>query len=121
MMKLLGFKRFPFKGQMWLPKEDEQSQNANIFYEFEKDVMFDFSDDPSAPRQLFVSDEPFPVSARILVVTDRYGTEPVPGAQWTVTTIEPIINVFGFGEGFRHQAALTEQPKFGYEVASVNG
>lgn len=114
-MKLLGFKKYRFVGSMSLPLEDPTSLNGVPIITYIKDIEFDFTDDPNAPRQELVADEPMPAAARITNIRDRGGDQPMPGSEWTITSIEPVISVFGRREVYRHQAALREPPDFGYE------
>ena len=114
-MRLLGFKRWQFTGDMYLPLEDPLSQNnVPVITLVKSGITFDFSDDPDAPRQVITSAEPMPQSAIITFIRDKYGNEPMPGSEWTVTSVKPVINVFGTREMYRMQAALKFQPDFGY-------
>lgn len=114
-MKFLGYKRYRFTGMLYLPKENTESSGGGAILEYEKDVEFDFTDDPTAPRQEFVAAEPFPTAAHITFIHDRYGVEPLPTSQWTITSVEPIMGPMGGREAYRHQAALYEPPDFGYD------
>lgn len=115
-MKLLGFKRWQFIGNMWLPLEDPSSQNGTPIQTLVKeDIPFDFSDDPDAPRQVIVSSEPMPQLATITFIRDKFGNQPMPESEWTITSVKPVISIFGRREVYRMQAALKTQPDFGYE------
>lgn len=114
-MKVMGFKRYRFTGMLYLPKEDPTSSNNTVLMTYEKDVNFDFSDDPDAPRQVFTASEPYPQSSEITNITDKYGDKPYPEGIFKITSVEPVVGPFGKVEMFRMQAALTEFPDFGYD------
>lgn len=119
-MKLLGYLRYHFVGDLYIAKADESSMNNEIIMTLEKEVYFNFMDDPSAPRQVIVASEPFPTTCQIMAVRDRHDVAPIPGAIWTVTSIEPVISVFNTREVYRHQVALAEPPNFGYDISRPN-
>lgn len=115
MPQLLAYKRYPFKGMMYLPLEDPSSQSNIPILTYIKDVEFDFASDPSTPRSVILCEEPLPQSAVISAVVDQFDVQPLPGAEYTITTVEPLINVFGQRDLYRHQAALRAPLDFGYE------
>lgn len=114
-MKFWGYQRFYFTGEMWIPQVDVTEEEPVLTYV--KDIVFDFASDPSTPRQVIVSEEPFPTTAVVLGVRDRNGVQPMPLAEWTITSVEPVINPFRGTDLYRHQAALRRVSDFGYEVA----
>lgn len=114
-MKMMGFKRYRFTGMLFLPKEDPTSSGNTVLMTYEKDVMFDFSDDPNAPRQVFTASEPFPQSSEITAIKDREGEEPYPEGTFKITSVEPVMGPYGKVEMFRMQGALKEFPDFGYD------
>jgi hypothetical protein len=117
-MKFYAFQRYNFTGQMYLPQDDPlQDQPVLTFI---KDIVFDFASDPATPRQVIISEEPLPTLTQITGVKDRYGNFPMPLAEWTVTGIEPVFDMFGGKELYRHLAALSKTSDFGYEVARPN-
>lgn len=115
MVQIASYRRFEFVGSMYLPLEDPTSQTNTPLSTYIKDVRFDFAADPSAPRSVMVSDEPFPQSARILFVKDKFDKELLEGAIFTVTGAEAVLDNFGQRIFYRHQVALAEALNFGYE------
>jgi len=115
-MQLTAYKRFPFKGTLWIPQEDTQSQAGTIVFIEDHDINFDFSDDPTAPRQIIVCGEPLPTTAKVTAIQDRYGNFTLPGGEWTITSVQAVINAFGQRELYTHQAALSTPPDFGYPI-----
>lgn len=114
-MKFWGYQRFLFTGEMYVPTTDTQSEDAAMTYI--KDIKFDFMSSPATPRQVIIADEPFPTSARIVAVVDRYGMPPMIGAEWTITSVEPVFNPFRGTDMYQHLAALYKASDFGYPVA----
>lgn len=119
-MKLLAYLRFNFTGDLWLPMADPNSTTGEPVMTKEKEIRFNFMDDPNAPRQIIVAEEPFPTTSQVMAVKDRRGEYPIPGAIWTVTSIEPVISTLGTREVYRHQVALAEPPNFGYDIVRTN-
>lgn len=117
-MKFWGYQRFYFSGQMYLPQDDPLQDQPVMTYI--KDIVFDFASDPSTPRQVIIAEEPFPTLTTITGVRDRNGLEFMPLAEWTITSVEPVINLFRGVDLYRHQAALAKVSDFGYEVARPN-
>lgn len=118
-MRLHAYKRFRFTAQFHLPLEDPNSDTPTLT--FIKDVAIDFTNDPSTPRQVIVCAEPLPSAGVLTAIKDPYGNEAVPGGEWTITTAEPVFNPFGFRELFRMQAALRNQPNYGYDNIQRTG
>lgn len=116
-MKSLTLRRWQFTGMLWIPKVDTNDAQGRSQLFYEKDIAFDFTGDPNAPRSVVVSSEPLPTTAVITRLRNRYLEEILPLAEWTVTSTEPILNMFGRVEAYRHQVALSNRPDFGYEVA----
>lgn len=112
-MQIHAYVRFRYTAQMYLPLEDPNSDQPVLTYI--KDVNVEFTNDPNTPRQVIVCEEPLPRRTELTGLMDRYGVQPVPGGIWTITSIEPVINTFGFRELFRMQAAMANNPNFGYE------
>lgn len=114
-MKFWGYQRYNFTGEMWLPQTDTSSEEPVLT--FVKDVNFDFMSSAATPRQVIIAEEPFPTSAAIMAVRDRNGVEPMPLAEWTITSVEPVFNPFRGTDLYQHLAALRKASDFGYEVA----
>lgn len=114
-MQFWGYQRYHFTGQLWIMKDDPREEQPVLTYE--KDITFGFSGDPSTPRQVVMCPEPIPSTSVITGVTDRYDKAPMPGAEWTITTVEPVIDLVGGTQMYRHQAALSKTSDFGYLIA----
>jgi hypothetical protein len=115
-MKLRAYARYLYSGDLYIPKIDEQSSDGTVTYELEEEgIPFDFMGDPSAPRSIIVAPRPYPTTAKILVLKNQYGEEIMPQAEWTITSVEPIVNMWSRVEGYRHQVALSNSPMFGYD------
>lgn len=117
-MKFTGYQRFYFTGQLFIPMVDPNQEALVMTYV--KDIKFDFSSDPTSPRQVILADEPFPTTAQITGMRDRYGADIMPLAEWTITSVEPLINAVRGIELYRMQAALSKASDFGYEIARAN-
>lgn len=112
-MQTHAYVRYNLTAGMYLVLEDPVAEGGVETYV--KDVKISFTNDPSAPRQVVVCEEPLPSGAVLTAIVDRYGVQSVPGGEWTVTSIEPVLNSFGVREMYRHQVAMRNKPNFGYE------
>lgn len=114
-MKTLAIKRYQFSGYLSIPKENMSNTSADHILVREKEIRFNFSGDPSAPRMVVVGSEPWPAKSVISDIKNRWGEEILQGAEFTVTTVQPILSMFGRVDGYKHQVALRDAPTFGYD------
>lgn len=70
-----------------------------LTYSFDRAVTLDASSDDTSELQTFFS-EPFKQGQRLYNLRDRKGNELYPGGIWEFATIEPVINVWGYKDGY---------------------
>lgn len=86
--------------------------NGTLQYTFKKTIKVDFGNDPTSPRIIVWADQPLRKRIILANIKDRNGVALLPGAQYTITSVVPVVSVFGTREGFSMQAALTNDPEF---------
>lgn len=115
-MKTLSMWRYQFRGSLFIPKEDTTNTGVDYNFEYEKDITFDFSGSSSAPRSVIIAREPFPTLSRIDNIRNKHDEEIMEGAEFTVTSVEVMLSMFGRVDGYKHLVALRNAPNFGYDV-----
>lgn len=99
-MKLLTFTSSKYTADLYDYTTTQDSTGGNILtYAFDRPITLDASSDDSTELQVFFS-EPFRAAQRLYRLKDRRGNELYPGGIWEFATIEPIINVFGYKDGY---------------------
>lgn len=104
--------RFPYTADVYDYTIDTNSANGDPIYTYSHSVKVEFGDDPSAPRVVIVAEKPLRKRIVVMNVRDRNGLEVLPGAQFSITSVAPVLSVFGTREGYRMQAALNNDPDF---------
>lgn len=112
-MQTTAMLRFDYTADYWdFTEEQDVSGNIIRTHFFKEVVHIAFGADPQTPRMDILCRTPMKKSALLLNIKDREGVEVLPGAEYSVTTIEPMLGVFGTSEGYAIRVALTNAPTF---------
>lgn len=110
-MKFRAFQKYPFTIDVY-DFTIENDANGTLNYSYKETIDVAFYIDPDAPRVTILSETPLRKRTQLLGLRDKNGVAVMPGAQYTVTRVDPIITVAGTSEGYRMQAALANDPTF---------
>jgi hypothetical protein len=80
--------------------------NGTLVYQDKGDVSIEFATDPNAPRVIIYSPVPLRKRTRLASIRNHRGDYIMGATSYTITSIEPLITVFGDLEGYRMHAAL---------------
>lgn len=115
-MKLMTFTRFPYTADLYSANLVlDAGGNEQTVFEFYSSVEIGFAADPNAPRMVFTARSPMAVGWQLRSVKDKNGNEVLPGAWYSITSVEPVISVLGTREHFQMKAALANTPVFEVE------
>lgn len=105
-MKLNTFTGSRYTANLYDFEVTQDSSGGNILtYSFDRPVILDASSDDSTELQTFFS-EPFKAGQRLYSLKDRRGNELYPGGIWEFATIEPVINVWGYKDGYTARVSM---------------
>lgn len=112
-MQLQAYVRHNMTAEYWnFTLTTEAGGTLTPVYANTGEVNFLFATDPSAPRAVILSKKPFRKGIQLRGITDSAGNDVLPGAWYVITAVEPVINMFGRVETYRHRAALANEPTF---------
>lgn len=114
-MKLNAFSKKVFTADIWDFVETIDTATGNVIrtYSYKETVKVNVVTD-NTTRLIVYSDTPITKNYRLYNVLDRKGNEVMENYYWTVNTNEPMLNAFGFIEGYKVKTAA------GVEIVNGN-
>ena len=108
-MRLNAYKKFPFTAEYWQRQavQDPESGQAVVSWTRLNDIKFAGGTDNTTRIIIYMQTEP-KIWDGVKNIRDRAGKPVVGNLEYSITAVDPVVNVLGYTEGWRAKLSVFE-------------
>lgn len=110
-MRLNAVRKYRYTADLFrFTRSTDVGGAEQLIYTYDSTIAIQLGGDPTSVRMTVKSATPAPRDGRLANIKDRAGNPVMEGANYRITSIEPMLSVFGYREGYIMKVAMQNAP-----------